>query len=297
MYIVPPCVWGYKRCSSPGFRKAHAGSSNVTMVAIFTGRISVGNGKLAEFFGQFNGGWIDHFVVSTNQRKRFLIEPRYYCAFRSRRCAWIYGLRFGFATRHNCWFSWFSHEAWRRFAMLKSLRDRLNEKGFPLTQVKGCLGGQRCKWLNPYPLFLSTWYNYSWSSAWIRFLMAATVPSAGGKRADERRTSDDFRRSLYIRHMDEMPEVICKLARRPSDDNRLFPLPQCYAKMNWLFCILWKNWLGLAWLRNRTSMFIIRTPLNIYKLKFFRMLSNLHTWQNRTRNNNFEDAILFKISC
>jgi hypothetical protein len=213
-------VWGYKRCSSPGFRKACRIIKRNNGGDIHWTHIRGVMENWQSILDSYNGGWIDHFVVSTNQRKRFLMNRGITAHFVPVGAHEYMGCDLGLQRDIIVGFLGSPMKHGRRFAMLKSLRDRLNEKGIPLTQVKGCLGGQRCKWLNRTRILINL-YNYSWSSAWIRFLMAARCRAlvVSEPMNDEHPMISGVH---YISAtLDEMPEVICKLLDDPVTTNRI----------------------------------------------------------------------------
>jgi hypothetical protein len=213
-------VWGYKQFSAPGFRKAcrlikhhRGGDFHWTHI-----RGVMENWQ--SILDSHNEGWIDHFVVSTNQRKHFLMNRGITAHFVPIGAHEYMGCDLGLQRDIIVGFLGSSMKHGRRFAMLKSLGDRLKEKGIPLTQVKGCLGEQRCKWLNRTHILINL-YNYSWSSAWIRFLMAARCRTlvVSEPMNDEHPMISGVH---YISAtLDEMPEVICNLLDDPVTIDRI----------------------------------------------------------------------------
>jgi hypothetical protein len=104
--------------------------------------------------------------------------------------------------------------------MLKSLGDRMKEKGIPLTQIKGYRGEQRCEWLNRTRVLINL-HKFSWSSAWIRFLMAARCRTLVVSEP----MNDEHPMIAGVHYvsatLDEMPEVICKLLDEPVTIDRI----------------------------------------------------------------------------
>jgi hypothetical protein len=213
-------VWGYQKLSAPGFRKAcrlikrnHDGDFHWTHI-----RAVMENWQ--SILGSHNGGWIDHFVVSTNQRKNFLMSrgitahfiPIGAHEYMGRDLCLQRGIPVGFLGS--------SIKNGRRIAMLESLRDRLKDKGIPLIQVNGYRGEQRCEWLNRTRVLINL-YNFSWSSAWTRFLMAAMCKTLIVSEP----MNDEHPMIAGVHYvsatLDEMPEVICKLLDDPEKIDRI----------------------------------------------------------------------------
>ncbi|MFZ0829370.1 MAG: glycosyltransferase [Verrucomicrobiia bacterium] len=207
--------WAEKQCSAPGFRKAsrliqqNGGGEidwrQVRGVMVNWRRILDGHTE----------GWLDHFVVSTNQRRRFLasrgITAHFIPVGAYDEMGRDLGLRrdipVGFlgAIKHG-----------RRAAILERLSGRLEEKGIALDRVvQGCHGEKRCEWLNRTRILVSL-HHYSWNPAWIRFLLAARC----GTLVVSEPMNDEHPMKAGVHYIaatvDEMPEVIGKLLDNPG---------------------------------------------------------------------------------
>jgi hypothetical protein len=159
--------------------------------------------------------WVDHFVVSTNQRRRFLASrgiPAHFipvgaCEEMGRDLGRLRDIPVGFLG---------TAKYGRRAALLERLSGRLQEKGVQLTRVvAGCHGDKRCEWLNRTRILVNV-HNYSWNPAWIRFLMAARC----GTLVVSEPMNDEHPMVAGVHYadatVDEMPEVIRKLLDDPE---------------------------------------------------------------------------------
>jgi len=101
------------------------------------------------------------------------------------------------------------------------LDNRLKEKGITLVKVEnGLYGERRCEWLNRTRVLINL-YNYSWNSAWTRFLMAASCRTLVVSEP----MNDEHPMVAGVHYvaatLDEMPEVICKLLDDPDKIDRI----------------------------------------------------------------------------
>jgi len=207
--------WLCRQCSTPGYRKAsrlikRAGGGDFAWQQV---REVMTNWRM--ILEADHEGWVDHFAVSTNQRRRFLAGRGIYSAFipmgahdgMGRNLGRLRDIPVGFlgAIRHG-----------RRVPMLKQLRERLKEKGIPLDQRVGrCYGEQRCEWLNRTRILVSL-HRSPWNHAWIRFLIAAKC----GTLVVSEPMNDEHPMVAGVHYVaataDEMPEVIAKLLDDPA---------------------------------------------------------------------------------
>jgi hypothetical protein len=109
----------------------------------------------------------------------------------------------------------------RRASILESLENRLKEEGISLAKVEdGLFGEKRCEWLNRIRIIINL-YNYSWSSAWTRFLMAASCRTLVVSEP----MNDEHPMIAGVHYiaatLDKMPEVICKLLDNPNEIDRI----------------------------------------------------------------------------
>jgi hypothetical protein len=167
-----------------------------------------------------NEGWMDHFVVSTNQRRLFLVKrgitahfiPVGAHEYMGRDLELKRDIPVGFLG---------SIKMGRRAVILESLDNRLKEKGITLVKVEnGLYGERRCEWLNRTRVLINL-YNYSWNSAWTRFLMAASCRTLVVSEP----MNDEHPMVAGVHYvaatLDEMPEVICKLLDDPDKIDRI----------------------------------------------------------------------------
>lgn len=165
-------------------------------------------------------GWLDHLVVSTHQRLRFLSSRGIKAHFvpmgafeemgRDLGCERDIPVGFLGVIKHG-----------RRAVLLEQLRERLKEKGVSLDQmVQGCYGEKRCQWLNRTRILVSL-HNYSWNPAWIRFLIAAKC----GTLVVSEPMNDEHPMKAGIHYaaatLEEMPEIICGLLENPKKISEL----------------------------------------------------------------------------
>jgi hypothetical protein len=207
--------WANKQCSGFGYRKASRlikrnGGGDFDWPQI---RGVMGNWR--RVLDGHREGWMDHFVVSTNQRLRFLTSRGIEAHFIPVGAYEEMGRDMGLPRDIQAGFLG-AITYGRRAAMLEQLSGRLKERGVPLTQVvNGCYGEKRCEWLNRTRILVSL-HNYSWNPAWIRFLMAAMC----GTLVVSEPMNDEHPMVAGVHYiaatLDEMPEVICKLLDNPE---------------------------------------------------------------------------------
>lgn len=204
-------VWSYKKLSAPGFRKAcHLIKRNNCGDDFDWPQIRGVMENWQDILDSHNDGWMDHFVVSTNQRRRFLMSRGITAHFIPVGGHEYMGRDLGLRRDILVGFLG-SIKYGRRAVMLKRLGERLKKKGILLTQVeKGCYGEQRCEWLNRTRILINL-HNFSWNPAWIRFLMAARCRTLIVSEP----MNDEHPMVTGIHYvavtLDEMPEVVCKL--------------------------------------------------------------------------------------
>ncbi len=214
--------WACKQCSAPGYRKACR-------------LIKQSNGGQGDFdWPQIRGvmenwrnildahrnKWVDHFVVSTNQRLQFLAArsvPAHFVPVGAyeelgRDLGLRRDIQVGFLgnVKHG-----------RRAVMLERLSGQLKQKGVSLTQVvAGCHGEERCEWLNRTRILVNL-HNFPWNPAWIRFLMAASCRTLVVSEP----MNDDHPMIAGVHYvaatLDEMPETILKLLDDPAAISRI----------------------------------------------------------------------------
>jgi len=207
--------WANKQCSAFGYRKASRLIKRQCGGDFDWPQIRGVMTSWRMILDSVNQGWLDHFVVSTNQRRRFLAGrgiPAYFIPVGAydelgRNLGRSRDIPAGFlgSTKYG-----------RRAVMLKNLGGRLQAKGIPLVQVvQGSHGEERCAWLNRVRILINL-HNYSWNPAWIRFLMAARC----GALVVSEPMNDEHPMQAGVHYIaatpDEMPEVICKLLDNPE---------------------------------------------------------------------------------
>jgi hypothetical protein len=202
--------WACKQCSAFGYRKAsrlikrsHGGDFDWPQI-----RGVMSNWR--QIRESHSEGWVDHFVVSTNQRLRFLSGRKIPAQFIPVGAYEEMGADLG---RHRDIPVGFlgSIKYGRRALMLERLSGQLKNKDILLVQVvKDCHGERRCEWLNRTRILVSL-HNYSWNPAWIRFLIAARC----GTLVVSEPMNDEHPMVAGVHYIaaevDEMPEVICRL--------------------------------------------------------------------------------------
>ena len=207
--------WANKQCSAPGFRKAsrlikRSAGGDFDWVQV---RAVMTNWR--RILDSHNEGWVDHFVVSTNQRRRFLTSRGFTAHFIPVGACEEMGHDLGLHRDIPVGFLGTTRYG-RRAVMLERLSGRLKGKGIPLSQmVGGCYGERRCEWLNRTRILVNL-HNYSWNPAWIRFLMAAMC----GTLVVSEPMNDEHPMMAGVHYVaaavDEMPEVIGKLLDAPE---------------------------------------------------------------------------------
>jgi len=208
-------IWAYQQISAPGFRKAsrlikrHCGGDFdwKHIRGVIENWQSV--------LDSHNEGWMDHFVVSTNQRWHFLMNRGITAHFIPVGAHEYMGRDLNLQRDILVGFLG-SIRKGRRAAILENLGERLKGKGISLIPVeRGLYGEQRCEWLNRTRILINL-YNYSWSSAWIRFLMAAKCRTLVVSEP----MSDKHPMIAGVHYitttLNEMPEIICKLLDDPE---------------------------------------------------------------------------------
>ena len=207
--------WACKQCSAPGYRKASR----------LMRRSSGGDFDWKQVRGvmetwrmildSHREGWLDHFAVSTDQRRRFLASRGILAHFVPVGAYEEMGRDLG-RPRDNAVGFLGAVKHGRRTALLEQLSRRLKEKGIPLTRVtNGCHGEERCEWLNRTRILVHL-HQYSWNPAWIRFLLAAQC----GTLVVSEPMNDDHPMVAGVHYIaattEEMPEVIGKLLDDPQ---------------------------------------------------------------------------------
>lgn len=203
-------VWFYQQFSAPGFRKAcrlvkrsHDGEFDWLLI-----RGVMENWQ--DILDARDEGWLDHIVVSTNQRRRFLTKRGIDAHFIPVGAHEYMGRDLGLPRDIPVGFLGYIKHG-KRAGKLRHMGERLKKNGIPLTQtVKDCYGEQRCEWLNRTRVLVSL-NKYPWNPAWIRLLMAASCGTlvVSEPMNDEHPMVEGVH---YIAALpDEMPEVICKL--------------------------------------------------------------------------------------
>jgi hypothetical protein len=213
-------VWCYQKISALGFRRACRIIKQHRGGYIDWKQIRGVMENWQDILDSNNEGWIDHFVVSTNQRRIFLVKrginayfiPVGAYEYMGRDLEMKRDIQVGFLG---------SVKMGRRAAILDGLENRLKEKGITLVKVENGLHGERrCEWLNRTRILINL-YNYSWSSAWTRFLMAAKCRTLIVSEP----MNDEHPMVAGIHYvaatLDEMPEVICKLLNDPDKIDRI----------------------------------------------------------------------------
>jgi hypothetical protein len=164
--------WADKQCSASGYRKAcrlikFNGGGDFDWKQIRG--VMMGWKRLLDSHQQ---GWVDHFIMSTNQRRRFLASRKIASEFIPVGAHEEMGRDLGLPRDIPVGFLG-NIKHGRRAMMLERLEQRLQQNGITLNKMtQDCYGEKRCQWLNRTRILISL-HNYSWNPAWIRFLLAA----------------------------------------------------------------------------------------------------------------------------
>ncbi len=214
--------WAYKQCSAAGYRKACQLIKNSTDGAGDFDWLQV-RGVMENWrsiHDAHRNGWVDQFVMSTNQRRCFLASrsiPAHFIPVGA-----FEGLGRELHGRRDIAVGFLGDiQHGRRAVILDRLERRLNERGIALTRMlSGCYGEKRCEWLNRVRILVNL-HNFPWNAAWIRFLMAA---SCGTLVVSE--PMNDEHPMIAGEHYvaataDEMPETILRLLDDPGTISRI----------------------------------------------------------------------------
>lgn len=213
-------VWAYQNCSALGFRKAcrlikckHSGDFDWIQI-----RGVMENWQ--DILSGYNEGWMDHLVVSTNQRRHFLMHRGVPAHFIPIGADEHMGRNMKLKRDISVGFLGYVKYG-RRAATLERLGERLKKRGVTLTRVeKDCYGEQRCEWLNRSRIIVNL-HTYAWNPAWIRFLMAARC----GALVVSEPMHDEHPMIAGVHYvaatLEEMPEVICSLLDDPEKMDKI----------------------------------------------------------------------------
>jgi hypothetical protein len=207
--------WANKQCSAPGYRKAcrlikHNAGGDVDWPQV---RGVMSNWR--EILESYHGGWLDHYVASTNQRTRFLTGRKIPAHFVPMGAYEEMGHDLGLHRDIQVGFLG-DIKYGRRASLLRDLSERLKKNNISLVQVIGnCHGEQRSAWLNRTRILVSL-HNYSWNPAWIRFLLAASC----GTLVVSEPMNDEHPMVAGVHYVaadvEEMPQVIQRLLANPE---------------------------------------------------------------------------------
>jgi len=213
--------WACKQFSAPGYRKAARLIKPGGTAGDFDWpQIRGAMGSWRRILDAHREGWVDQFLVSTDQRRRFLASRSIPSQFipvgahpgLGRDLGRPRDIPAGFLgnIKHG-----------RRAALLDQLSQRLQAKGVPLARmVADCHGEQRCEWLNRTRILVNL-HNFPWNPAWIRFLMAALC----GTLVVSEPMNDEHPMQPGVHYVaatpEEMPEVILRLLGDPATVSRI----------------------------------------------------------------------------
>jgi len=213
--------WACKQFSAPGYRKAARLIQRSGVAGDFDWpQVRGAMGSWARIRDAHREGWVDHFVVSTDQRRRFLASRSIPSSFvpvgayaelgrdlgrpRDIPVGFLGNIKYG-----------------RRAVLLEQLGRRLEEKGVSMARVLGnCHGEQRCEWLNRTRILVNL-NNIAWNPAWIRFLLAARC----GTLVVSEPMDDEHPMRPGVHYVaatpDQMPEVILQLLEDTATVSRI----------------------------------------------------------------------------
>ncbi len=213
-------VWAYKKCSAPGFRNVCRLIRHTHGCEDDWPQIRGVMENWQDILDSHDEGWIDHLIVSTDQRRRFLLNrgiPAYFIPIGAhdsmgRNLGWKRDIPVAFLG---------SRKYGRRAILLNALGARLKEKGIPFIQVeRGLDGVQRCEWFNRIRILVNL-HNFSWNPAWLRFLMAARC----GTLVVSEPVDDNHPMTAGVHYvaakLEEMPDVIGRLLEDHSEIDRM----------------------------------------------------------------------------
>jgi len=210
--------WLYKQVSRPGFRRtAQLLQRGTPELADLDWRQMRGVLHHWECLRRARAeGWLDHCVVSTLQRQRFLETRDWPATFVPVGAYAELGRRLDGARDLDVLFLGSTHRN-RRVALLQPLQAELGRRGVSIMQVGGaCFGEERTRLLNRARILVN-FHNFSWNPAWMRFVMASLC----GAVVVSEPTIDDrpFRAGEhYIAATPAaMPDVICRLLEREPE--------------------------------------------------------------------------------
>lgn len=207
--------WANKQISAPGFRKAgrllrRAGGDDFDWQQI---RAILGNWR--RILDGHQRGWMDFFIASTHQRRRYLVGRGIAAQFIPVGAYEAMGRDLGLDRDIPVGFLGAAKYG-RRAALLKQLGERLRKKGIPFVQMTdGCYGEERCRWFNRTRILVHL-HSLSWNPAWVRLLMAARC----GALVVSEPMNDEHPMQAGVHYIaatpEEMPEVIGKLLDNPD---------------------------------------------------------------------------------
>lgn len=165
-------------------------------------------------------GWLDHCLVSTQQRQRFLEERGWSVPFVPLGCQEKTGRLLSLARDIDVLFLGYVRKDRRRH-LLKTLETELSARGISLRVITGnCYGEDRIQLLNRTRILVML-HQYSWSPAWIRFGIAAQCGACvvSEPMPDTQPYQADIHYAPALAA--QIPEVIQRLLRDEAERSRL----------------------------------------------------------------------------
>lgn len=214
--------WLYKQLSGMGYRKACRLIANAdprlaeTQWALIRGAMQ--NWECLYRIRQ--EGWLDHCIVSTQQRQRFLGERGWQAHFVPVGSYPRNGRPLGLPRDIDVVFLGYLRKD-RRVRLLEQLKRDLSARGISIELITAnCFGEDRTQLLNRTKILLML-HQYPWSPAWDRFVLAAQC----GACVVSEPMGDDapFRAGVHYATAgcDRMPALIEHLVRNDVERNQL----------------------------------------------------------------------------
>ena len=165
-------------------------------------------------------GWLDHCLVSTQQRQRFLEERGWSAPFVPVGCQEKDGRLLSLERDIEVLFLGYVRKDRRRH-LLKTLEADLAAHGLSLRVITGnCYGEERIQLLNRTRILVML-HQYRWSPAWIRFGFAAQCGAC--VVSEPMADTQPFQADIHYASAPaaQLPEVIERLLRDDVERSRL----------------------------------------------------------------------------
>ncbi|MFO1513803.1 MAG: glycosyltransferase [Verrucomicrobiota bacterium] len=214
--------WACKLCSAPGYRRAwQLMSKTPGLYDDFDWRQVRGVMQAWATIREAHADqWVDCFVMSTQQRQRFLASRGIAADFVPVGAYAETGRELG--TPRDLAVAFLgSAKHGRRAARLAELGRSLQERGIVFQRIESnCYGEERTALLNRTHILVNL-HNYPWSPAWIRFLMAASCGTLVVSEPTEDNQPFVAGQHYVAVTFEEMPDTIFRLFNDPGHCARI----------------------------------------------------------------------------